>query len=239
MCSGGCHCCQSCSLADPVIIPSQGARQRIIHHPGRRDWRAIRFGLVPPSLLRYAVGKKNAVSKKENTHTHTHPTLQSVPPPIQRAQKPSMACLQTHPTSSNTLQTKHTLVVRRRKKHTHWDSVYQEPFASLCSLFLRAGSLREDESRERCRRATGKLNSTITAIQELHFVMQCCVTISRRGCGQILEDRTWKYVTNKKWSLFGEFYQSQQFMIRSENVYLWICTMQNVQKYLFIDIWSS
>ncbi len=69
MCSGGCHCCQSCSLADPVIIPSQGARQRIIHHPGRHDWRAIRFGLVPPSLLRYAVGKKNAVSKKENTHT--------------------------------------------------------------------------------------------------------------------------------------------------------------------------
>lgn len=70
MCSGGCHCCQSCSLADPVIIPSQGARQRIIHHPGRRDWRAIRFGLVPPSLLCYTVGRKNAVSKKENTHTH-------------------------------------------------------------------------------------------------------------------------------------------------------------------------
>lgn len=119
MCSGGCHCCQSCSLADPVIIPSQGARQRIIHHPGRRDWRAIRFGLVPPSLLCYTVGRKNAVSKKEK-HTYTHSTLQSVPPPIQRAQKPSMACLQTHPTSSNTLQTKHTLVVRRgeKKKHT-------------------------------------------------------------------------------------------------------------------------
>lgn len=115
MCSGGCHCCQSCSLADPVIIPSQGARQRIIHHPGRRDWRAIRFGLVPPSLLRYTVGRKNAVSKKEK-HTYTHSTLQSVPPPIQRAQKPSMACLQTHPTSSNTLQTKHTLVVRRGEK---------------------------------------------------------------------------------------------------------------------------
>lgn len=71
MCSGGCHCCQSCSLADPVIIPSQEARHRIIHHPGRRDWRAIRFGLVPSSLLRDAVGKKNAMSKKENTHAHT------------------------------------------------------------------------------------------------------------------------------------------------------------------------
>lgn len=195
MCSGGCHCCQSCSLADPVIIPSQGARQRIIHHPGRRDWRAIRFGLVPPSLLRYTVGRKNAVSKKENTHTHS--TLQSVPPPIQRAQKQSMACLQTHPTSSNTLQTKHTLVVRRGKK-THWDGVYQEPFASLCSLFLQAGTLREDESRERCRWATGKLNSKITAIQELHFVMQCCVTISCSGRGQILEGMTWKYIKNKK-----------------------------------------
>jgi len=230
MCSGGCHCCQSCSLADPVIIPSQGARQRIIHHPGRHDWRAIRFGLVPPSLLRYAVGKKNAVSKKENTHT----ILQSVPPPIQRAQKQSMACLQTHPTSSNTLQTKHTLVVRRRK-NTHWDSIYQEPFASLCSLFLRAGSLREDESSERCRRATGKLNRKITAFQELHFVMQCCVTISRRGCGQILEDRTWKYVTNKKRSLFGEFYQSTIYDS------FWKCVLMNLQhaKCLqSIDIWS-
>lgn len=217
MCSGGCHCCQSCSLADPVIIPSQGARQRIIHHPGRRDWRAIRFGLVPPSLLRHALGKKNAVSKKASTHTHTqhfracHLRFSEHRSWVWHVYK------HTRPLQIPSKLNTHWWCGGEKK--THWDSVYQEPFASLCSLFLRAGSLRDDESRERCKRATGKLNSKITAIQELHFVMQCCVTIFRRGCGQILEDRMWKYVTNKKWSLLCEFYQSQQFMIRSENMY--------------------